>query len=185
MNEFVPPHGRFSHWTDHEKRELFSPAIEVIHKRTLCGFAATVIAEDYTAATYGIQTKALKHVVGTPYGQCFLNCLSLMGKWATENGYRDEIAVIGDSGNEGRTWMDETFRILRSTPEIQSQLHLGTLDFRPDNEVTALQAADFLHMRRTRNSTDCSAAGSAEPCAAHAGRSFVKQISSSSWKGQR
>ena len=144
MKEFVPPHGRYSHLSNEQRRGLLEPLISLVHRRTMLGVGAAVVIDEFMQTTYRKQMLRYPELVGSPYSWCMRYCVAQVADWAESVGHRDLIEFVLDRGNTHRSEAERDFNARRADPSMRNSFRLGSIEFQDSAQVIALQCADLL-----------------------------------------
>jgi hypothetical protein len=91
------------------------------------------------------------------YSTSSLMSILLATKWAKVCDLKEPINFVFDRGNKNRTAFERAYELVRLTPELRAEGHLGALSFADDIQVNPLQAADFLAYETCKLYTDANA----------------------------
>jgi hypothetical protein len=131
MREFGK-HQRFGSITEAARRALFTDLVRVVNEYKMYSVAATLTSEHYRRAFDGVTAFSM-------YGACFVQ-LAMMNDILTPK-HHDYFAIsyILDDGNCYKHDVIDAYARMKST-----LYSLDTIEFRKDESLNALQAADMV-----------------------------------------
>jgi hypothetical protein len=102
MREFVPPHGRYAHWKESDKRSLLERLIALIHKYCLSGVGAALEIDNFMQTVHARYNKREPGLIESPYEWCLRYCCVQASIFADKHQIEGEIDYILDKGNSNR-----------------------------------------------------------------------------------
>jgi Protein of unknown function (DUF3800) len=132
-------HGRFGNLQPDVRSAIFTRIISIIRNHNICTLATTL---DHAQSRSLISLTVRKAM--SPYGMCFIACVLGNHQIAAAHNYQRLIAFIVDTGNPYATHIVEAHNALEMVQKDGNFLHLGSLTFGNDEQITALQAADVI-----------------------------------------
>jgi hypothetical protein len=144
MKEFVPPHGRYSHWSVGEKRSLIESLVELIHEFTSVGVGAAIEMTHFVAKTHAFAHSKSPDLVKSPYQWCLRYCMVQAAAWADDAKRAGVINYTADAGcvNAGR--IQTHYALACESEDTRRKFRLGSLVFANSNTHPGLQCADLL-----------------------------------------
>jgi len=149
-------HGRFSDMCECDIRSILEDACDLINVHKIYSLAVTLEHAEYQRIFHD---RIKNHM--SVYGLCFIATAYANHLLATQNHYKENIAVVLDSGNPYASHVLLAHGELKKAHQAQS-LNLGSLTFESDEIVTPLQAADVIAWGVRRKATGYSFKGGFE-----------------------
>jgi hypothetical protein len=144
MKEFVPPHGKLSHWSEKQKRAVLEPLIDLIHEHSLVGIGAAVEMTEFMTTSQAFAHSKSPDLVESPYQWCLRYCMVQAGAWAEKAGKPGSISYTLDAGCPSRGKVQRHYDLSRNNEDLSQKYRLGPLAFADSKKVPALQCADLL-----------------------------------------
>jgi hypothetical protein len=144
MKEFVPPHGKHSHWSEKEKRAVLEPLISLTREHSLVGIGAAVEMTEFMTTSQAFAHSKSPDLVESPYQWCLRYCMVQAGAWAEGAGKLGPISYTLDEGCPSRGKVQQHYDFSRTNESLSKKYRLGPLAFADSKKVPALQCADLL-----------------------------------------
>jgi hypothetical protein len=144
MREFVPPHGKYSGWSEKEKRAVLEPLIGLIHSYSLVGVGAAVEMTEFMKTTQAQAFSKSPALVETPHQWCLRYCMVQAARWADETENAGLVSYTLDKGCLHRGRIQRHFNLTTEDENLRQKYRVGPLDFADSKTVPAIQCADLL-----------------------------------------
>ena len=144
MREFVPPHGKYSGWSENEKRAVLEPLIGLIHSYSLVGIGAAVEMTEFMKTTQARAFSKSPTLVESPHQWCLRYCMIQAARWADETEIPGLISYTLDQGCLHRGRIQRHFNLTAEDENLRQKYRVGPLDFADSRTVPAIQCADLL-----------------------------------------
>jgi hypothetical protein len=149
--------GRFASLGKRQRKLIFSEVVALVREYAILSLSSVLTVKDYNE----VVDPFMQHNNGMSiYGACFLGCVSANVRLAADNEYDGPVHYMMDDGNQYRSQVQVSFDAFCDDP----QWRIGRpLDFKRDEEVTALQAADLICWAARRHAVGGTFDGGFEP----------------------
>jgi hypothetical protein len=144
MKEFVPPNGKYSGWSEKDKRVLIEPLIALIHDRCLVGVGAALEMDESMKTNLELASSKAPNLVDTPYQWCLRYCTILAAQWADETDHPGLIRYTLDQGCAHQGRAQKHFEFAMQDKSIKQKYRLGSIAFEDSKACPAIQCADLL-----------------------------------------
>lgn len=133
------PKGRYPHLVGDACAEMLRDAVGVINGCRIFTFGASWDNRKHEA----LFSEEMRRKYFSVYGLTFMMAVEINRASAANQGYTADIDYVLDDGNRFKKHIVQMYDSIEKAPELAGH-KVGSLDFKTDSEVPALQAADVI-----------------------------------------